>query len=533
MNNFSDKNCICQLISLLIKYNIRHIVVCPGSRNAPIVHSLAETDKIICHPITDERSAGFVAIGIADATNEAVAICCTSGSAILDIAPAIAEAHYRNIPLLIISADRPKEWIGQMDGQTIIQNNCLSTIAKCYDISDTDSDWYRNRIINEALASLYFEGKQPIHLNIQIAEPLFNFSNKKLPQERIIEWECQNDNTLSDDALNEWNLAKRKMIVIGQLTNIEANKIQNIIARLSTCNDIVIVAEHLSNIQNTNIINHFDDILENADNEKQNILAPDLVVYIGGHIVSKRIKQFLRTHNHICWHVTDNNHVVDLFKSTTRMIKCDIYSVLNQFPLSNDDTYKYSEIWHNEAKNLRQIPTDIYSPINVVKTIINNLPSNNVLALANSSSVRYAQHFDLPQNTIVVCNRGVNGIDGSLSAAVGFAMSTTKLVVAIIGDLSFFYDQNALWNNNLPKNLRIILLNDNCGAIFSTLNGLEQSAHRDKFIAASHNINAAGTAQTFNCEYYSISSNEEMNKYLKYLFTDKERTILAEFKFGA
>ena len=532
MKQLTNKKNILQLVALMNGYGIRDVVVCPGSRNAPIVHTLAETGLFRCHAITDERSAGFVAIGIADATNNSVAVCCTSGSAVLNIAPAVAEAYYRNVPLLVVSADRPKEIIGQMDGQTMVQTECFGYLAKTYNISETDTDIYRNRLINEALASLNLDHGKPIHINVQIDEPLFNFDCPDLPKERIIEWELIKHNELSTSALKEWQNARKKMFVIGQMPDNEAREISAEIERLTTYSDVVVVAEHLANLHNANIIKHFDDILANADKAATDKLAPNLVVYIGGHIVSKRLKQFLRSHPHKCWHITDSESVIDLFHSTVRMVKAKPDLFLSK--LKNKSTQSdFAHIWHKYADTLPKTNCTDYIQQSIVGQIINRMPDNSVLALANSSSVRYAQHFDLPKDTITICNRGINGIEGSLSAAVGFAMATNKLTIVITGDLSFFYDSNALWNNALPNNLRIVLINDGCGSIFSSLNGLEQSAHRDKLIAGAHTTSAENLCKAFGCKYLQATNKEEADKVLEHFYEPSERPIIIEFAFDA
>ena len=215
-----------------------------------------------------------------------------------------------------------------------------------------------------------------------------------------------------------------------------------------------------------------------------------------------------------------------------RMLKgcaSDLFAALPQ--LHSDSGF--ADVWHRQASALPSVATDIYSPQSVVGQLVSQLPSGCALSLANSSTVRYAQHFCVPSDAVIICNRGVNGIEGSLSAAVGYAVATTRLVVAIVGDLSFFYDSNALYNNALPSNLRIVLLNDGGGSIFSSLSGLEQSAYRDTLVAASHRFTARGLADSFRCWYLQVSEYAQVADAVQLLFAKGDRAVVAEFLFGA
>lgn len=500
---YSNKTPILQLIALLKSYHIDNVVVCPGSRNAPIVHSLVETSTIKCYQVTDERSAAFIAIGMADALGSPVAVCCTSGSALLDMAPAVAEAYYRGVPLLILSADRPKEWIDQMDGQTINQTAVFGPLAKSFTISETDSQWYSNRIINEAFANLQMPTSRPVHLNIQIDEPLFSFNQQSLPIERFVNSESVMSISLSDKALEEWRNAKRPMIIVGQLSYQTASIIKPYIDCLIDNQCAIVLAEHLSNIQNDNIIRQFDNVIARSDEATLNTIKPDMVIYLGGHIVSKRLKHFLRQRTpNVCWHVAKTESVIDLFQSLSRMIHCSDIEFAKALPNDkNNADLSFIEQWKRLQKEYNISINNSFTANNIVGNFIKSMPKHSVLALANSSSVRYAQNFKLPDDTIVLCNRGVNGIDGSLSTAVGFALQTNRQVYVIIGDLSFFYDQNSLWNNELPNNLHILLLNDFGGAIFNSLPGLDNSKTSAQYIAAKHSHNASGIAQSFKINY--------------------------------
>ena len=319
---------ITQLLSLMKCYGIKHVVVCPGSRNAPLVHAFASRpDCFTVHPITDERSAGFVAIGMADAMQAPVAVCVTSGSAVLNVAPAVSEAYYRRVPLLVISADRPPQWIGQMDGQTLPQNGCFGSLARSYQLpSDgNDAKWWRNRLINEALNAL--KCCRPVHINVPLAEPLFNFPSPDSyidNDERVVKFERDDNVQLSQCAKNEWISARRRMIVVGQ--HYPCDELRKLTQEIKQRGLAVIMAESLSNLSNSSISNNYGTYT-NDD-------APDFVLYLGGHVIMKQLKKYLRTSSvPTIWRIenTDETTFIDTFQHTTRVIYTnDECSVLSQ-----------------------------------------------------------------------------------------------------------------------------------------------------------------------------------------------------------
>lgn len=535
MNNNSSKSVITQFIALMKLYDIRHAVVCPGSRNAPIVHTMTNQKWLTCHPVTDERSAAFVAIGLSDTLsaengrNIPVAVCCTSGSAVLNMAPAVAEARYRNVPLLIVSADRPEAWIGQMDGQTLPQPKCFGNMAPSYSLREGDDDetlWYRNRIINEALSQLTANGGQPIHVNIHLSEPLFSFTEGELPEQRKITW-IQSSYSPCDTYDNAIHNGEKIVVIVGQKT-VVTEEFKSTIETLANKKNIVVIAENLSNITSiNNVICNIDSILSENTIDA---LIPDAVIYIGGHIVSKRLKQYIRkVLPKVCIRFTDAQHLEDTFMCMTHQYPTSAFiPFCNELPYGDKNFFTQ---WHTTAKRNtaeKRVP-ELFTAQRIVDDIVKHMPKDCYISLANSSSVRLAQGIAL-ENTIF-CNRGVNGIDGSLSSAVGQAMATDKIVLLIIGDLSFLYDMNALWNTQLPTNLRILLLNNGGGEIFKTLPGLEKSAYRDKYIMAQHTTTVEGWASDARCHYKRITQEKEITDTTNYLFAPLNRCTIIEAVF--
>ena len=219
---YSDKKNIQELVALLEAHKVRKIVLCPGSRNAPIVQTIVNHSYFSCTSVTDERSAAYIALGLALNGGEPVAVCCTSGTALLNMHPAVAEAYYQQVPLVVISADRPEAWIGQMDGQTIPQPNAFGKLVKSSvnlpEVRSDEDKWYCNRLVNEALLELYHHGRGPVHINVPISEPLFDFNTTELPSARVItRYEGLNMyNREYDDLIEKLNGYSKRMMIAGQ-----------------------------------------------------------------------------------------------------------------------------------------------------------------------------------------------------------------------------------------------------------------------------------------------------------------------------
>ncbi len=545
---YSNKESVNILTSLLVAYGIRHAVVCPGSRNSPIVHNLHECPDIACYPVTDERSAGFYALGMSLELDEAVAVCVTSGTALLNLAPAVAEAWYQHVPLVVVSADRPPQWIDQLDGQTLPQPDALGRfVARSVslpDVADTESHWYCNRLICEALMEAGKKGGQPVHINVPLAEPLFEYSVEALPSEDRIVLRIGTVDAYDVESCglreNFWQ-AERPMIVIGQ--NRES---------LMTDDQLQALMEHcvvLSEPLGSDLgASHFDLVLSALGNDES--LLPDFVLYGGGTLVSKRLKHFLRKATKAdFWEISEDGLLHDTFMHTKGVLEGRLSSVLlsletimkeaadfeELFEKSFgrlSDTSDYVSRWQQQLRRAAETTAAFeppYSQMAAVRMLEQQYAQTDYLAnfhYANSTSVRLACIYS---TGYVYCNRGVNGIEGSLSTAAGFSVVAPRRVICVIGDLSFFYDQNALWNQNLHGNLRILLLNNGRGGIFNMLSGLEQSPARDQYVAAAHHTSAEGICRQNDVVYLKAGNTEEMQAGIHTLLhQESERPVLLE-----
>ena len=493
---YCSKENVNILTALLVAHGVRHAVCCPGSRNAPIVHNLNECPDIQCYPVTDERSAGFYALGMSQALSQPVAVCVTSGTALLNLAPAVAEAYYQQRPLVVISADRPPQWIDQLDGQTLPQPDALGRfVRKAVSLPEPHDDeerWYCNRLVNEALLEQF----GPVHINVPITEPLFDFSVAQLPEQRVISRILPD---ISGNTLRHvgqmFMLAKRPMLIDGQPMNPLLDEAVSLV----------------------------------GDDEEY---VPDYVLYIGGSIVSKRVKHFLRKARET-WLVNATGEVTDTFMNLTQVIQGDGQVVADHVHfLCEDRPHPFVQKWEQLLSSLRQKAVALspaFSQLAAVKLFEDKLSIIHYpfsIHYANSTAIRLANSF---ARHSVWCNRGVNGIDGSLSTAAGFSCVTDEKVFCVIGDLSFFYDQNALWNQNLRGNFRILLLNNGRGGIFSTLPGLDQSPARDKYVAAEHHTSAEGICMQNNVMYLKAVNMEELQTGIDtLLYIDSDRPALLE-----
>ena len=528
-------------------HNVRSAVLCPGSRNAPIVHAITQTD-INCFPVTDERSAGFFALGIAEAEHRPVVVCVTSGTALLNLAPAVAEAYYRHLPLVIVSADRPAEWIGQLDGQTLPQNGALGTFAaksvSLPDAGDGNKVWHCSRLINEAFTAS--QRGCPVHINVPLSEPLFDFSPADIPEVRAIrlfrpEGYARNAALHIAKRIAE---ALRPMIVVGQMADSRATA--DAIERISRL--LVVIKEPLS--PGLGAV-PFDEVVHAIGNGTD--YRPDFILYAGDTIVSKRMRRFLRnTPDAETWAISSDGEIHDTLMNQTAIFDMPpddvlvcladcLYGesgstdVVNPLQGNGDkaearalffDTWSSALAKANSCKAGFEPPYSQMMAVKLFEQMAEELDYDFHTHYANSSAVRLGNIFS---NHYIHVNRGVNGIEGSLSTAAGFSAAVEEMTFCVTGDLSFFYDSNALWNRNLKGNLRILLLNNCGGGIFHTLPGLEATPARDIYVAASHRASAHGICDTHDMGYISARNADELQQRMAtFLFSGTHRPLVFE-----
>ncbi|MCL4127692.1 UNVERIFIED_CONTAM: hypothetical protein GTU68_013286 [Idotea baltica] len=538
------------VIQLCKAKHIKHIIISPGSRNAPLTIGFSNDDYFRCYSIVDERCAAFFAMGIAQKTKNPTAVVCTSGSALLNYYPAVAEAFYSDIPLLVLSADRPKHLIGIGDGQTINQKNVFENHILYSTNLKLDLD-LENKLetllglkksiqdfnaeeINKAI-NISVTQNGPVHINIPFNEPLYetvdvlNINPTVIKPQKV---SLNIEKHLIDQCISTWSFSKRKLVLIGvnQINTINKSYLE----ALAEDDSIIVFTETTSNINNDAFFPSIDKIiapLSTSDFEK---LQPEIVLTFGGLIVSKKIKAFLRTYkpkHH--WHV-DLKKANDTFFSLNLFLKTSPdYFLSKLLSAAKHVKSDYRPYW-NTIKTNRNDKHQTYldgvahSDLKAFHYILKAIPNNTVLQLGNSSTVRYAQLFDLNKTLEVYCNRGTSGIDGSTSTAIGFAVASHKQTTLITGDISFFYDSNALWNNYIPKNFRIILINNSGGGIFRILPGDKNTEAFTTFFETKHELTAEHLCNMYGFKYGHVDNETNLESTLKEFYNNDESPKLLE-----
>ena len=539
----STKKHIQQLAAILLAKGITDIVISPGSRSGPLVHTLATNDKFNCRTVVDERSAGYFALGLAQAKQKPVALVCSSGTSTLNYAPAVAEAFYQNIPLIVLTADRPAYWIDQGENQTIRQNNIYRDFCKkeiTLPMGESEKElWFAGRIINEALNTAVSQNPGPVHIDIPLEEPLHDLLDEDLPPVKIIE-RTETETVLPERGLEKlatiFNNAEKVLILSGQQN--PNPWLEKILADLVEKTGVVVLKEHLANLNHPHFCSSVDILTTSLLSESPEEFKADLLISLGGTFVSKPLKQFLRKNrpeNH--WHLSLSNQHYDTYQSLTRVINIETTSFFAQLSEQVHSKGKdYFNRWKSKEKQVEQVRENYISQLDfcdlkVFGTIQKDIPENSIVHLGNSSPVRYALICDAAKNVEYYGNRGVSGIDGSLSTAVGFASESDKINTVILGDLSFFYDSNALWNKYVNPNLRIIVIHNGGGNLFSMIKGPGDSPAFNEFFFTENKFSAKGIAQTFGLDYFSAANESELEIALQKFYSPEQQkaTILEIF----
>jgi len=533
----SNKKGVQLLVEQCIAHGMKHVVFSPGSRNAPFIIAFDEHLDIQCVVIHDERSAAFYAMGMAQQLNEPVGIICTSGSAILNYYPAVAEAYYQTIPLVVITADRPTEWVDQGDGQTIVQNdvfkNHIRYSCSLLEYIDNEDDvWYLEREISTAFNHCNRNWKGPIHINMAFHEPLYGTADIEPRKGKIIQTITpffQLNSTQEYELKAIWENSPKKMIVCGQLPIDKALLEQ--LKLLADDTSVAVLVENTSNQVYNRFIHCIDRTLNSISEEELEAFLPDLLITIGGAVVSKRIKSYLRKYkakSH--WKVGFDFPYMDTYQSLTHTFECSplaFTTIINSFSTERNVS-SFGSNWKQKdfivqdklAFFYQNIP---YSDLKVVETVLDYLPEMSHLHMANSSVVRYCQLFDPVQSINYWSNRGTSGIDGSTSTACGASSVTPKdWNTLITGDISFFYDSNALWNNHLTPNVRIFMINNGGGGIFKIIPGPGSTSQLNEYFVAEQSFSAEYICKAFNVSYFQANSIEDIESQMEVFYTYEE-----------
>ena len=539
--NFS-KNILAQSITdLCFKKNIKNIVISPGSRNAPLTLGFNLHPYFKTYSLVDERAAAFFALGIAQQVKFPVVLVCTSGSALLNYYPAISEAYYSNIPLVILSADRPERLLNIGDGQTINQKNVFDKNIGYSENLNQNDNYYLNLFglrdnnqdkINKAL-NFSIEKQTPVHINIPFSEPLYEITNSlsvntinKLPG-------LNNQNIKNISSFrNKWQNSIKKIILIGVSSpDILCKKSIDLLASDSS---LLVLTENTSNVYHPSFCNKIDQLIAPLTNKELKEFRPEILITIGGMIISKKIKAIFRDNKpkeH--WHIGIHD-ANDTFFCLTKHFKTIPNNIISKlYENFNDNGTDYHNKWDliiskRKEKHKKYLSELIYCDFKVFDYVLKSIPSNSMLQVSNSSAIRYTQLFDIDSSINVFCNRGTSGIDGSTSTAIGAASVFKGNTVFITGDLSFFYDSNALWNNFIPISFRIILINNKGGGIFKILTKDNNTELFKKFFETKHDLYAKDLCNMYGFEYFSSDDEDKLKNVLNDFYNQSEKPRLLE-----
>ena len=539
--NFS-KNILAQSITdLCFKKNIKNIVISPGSRNAPLTLGFNLNPYFKTYSIVDERAAAFFALGIAQQIKFPVILVCTSGSALLNYYPAISEAYYSNIPLVILSADRPEKLLNIGDGQTINQKNVFNKNIGYSENLNQNDNYFLNLFglrdnnqekINKAL-NFSIEKQSPVHINIPFSEPLYEITNSlsvdsinKIPR-------LNNQNVKKVSSFrNKWQNSIKKIILIGLSSpDLLSEKSIDLLAGDSS---LLVLTENTSNVYHPSFCNKIDQLIAPLTNNELKEFRPEILITIGGMIISKKIKAILRDNKpNEHWHI-GIHEANDTFFCLTKHFKTSPNNIISKlYENFNDNGSDFYNKWDlviskRKEKHKEYLINLIYCDFKVFDYVLNSIPSKSMLQVSNSSAIRYTQLFDLDSSINVFCNRGTSGIDGSTSTAVGAASVFKGNTVFITGDLSFFYDSNALWNNFIPSNFRVILINNKGGGIFKILTKDNNTELFKKFFETKHDLYAKDLCNMYGFEYFISNDEDTLKNVLNDFYNESEKPRLLE-----
>jgi len=548
MENFSvilTYRLLYQTVQVCKAHGVENVILCPGSRSAPLALSFMRFEGIKHYVIPDERSAAYTALGMARQSKKPVALVCTSGTAALNFAPAVAEAFFSEIPLVVFTADRPAEWLGQADNQAIYQEHIYGKHVKAdyvfpTDIQHPDSEWYAIRITNEALNTAMRHPRGPVHVNVPLREPFYldNEPDFTEIEAKIIKFE-QGEKLVPDGIFESLSQYKKVLVVAG--THRPNAKLKQALSEACKGKDIVFFPDITSNLIHTpGSISFAELVIDSISKEEIEEFVPELVISFGGPIVSKTLKNFLKHKNiKAHWHLNGHPASADTFQQLTNILDVNASTFFKGLAAERNTCFNkdYFDSWASlDTKAAQSAKTAIeslpFSEIHAAYEIINSLPSHTVLHLGNSLPVRYASVFPFMNPDIeVYSNRGTSGIDGTVSAAAGQSMVDDRNHILIVGDLGFMYDSNGLWNNYLRDNLKIIVLNNHGGGIFRTLPGARFQKELEEYFAVKQPLNFEHIALQHNCEYIFCNNLDGLKPALDQLLETKGKPAILELEF--
>ena len=540
---------IAALVDEFYQLGVRHAVFSPGSRSTTMAMLFKEHEGFETYMNIDERSASFMALGIAKAHKEPTVLVCTSGSAVAHYLPAVLEAQYSGVPLIVLSADRPHTLLHVGAPQTVDQHKIFGTAVNYFEelAVPQESHYYTypRQVARKSYMKAMDTKKGPVHINVPLFEPLVpelsrnhfeagRSSFKVVKPNYSSVFGCDNRNNLThinngvdiahgNDGTNEINdlleRSERILILAGPQIDIdEANTIRFFGEALQA----PILADPLSNVRGCNtsdvVISTYDALL--AGQVLWHELKPDCVLQFGQIVVSKRVQQMIASWTDVEY--IEVNSTMDSMNptgKTTMHVQASI-DVFTHLYGKNNNSDKYLKLWQRfEQEGKKQLSTAIDEPYcfegRTIRALQEHIPEDGQVFVANSMTIRDFDYFWFSgeSKAVLYGNRGVNGIDGTISTALGLA-ANGRPTYLVTGDLSLFHDLNGLAvakTHNL--NLTIILHNNDGGGIFEYL-PQKGTKHFDYLFSTSQGLDYSGAAKLYGCDYTKISSPDELSSVL-------------------
>ncbi|MCX6199713.1 MAG: 2-succinyl-5-enolpyruvyl-6-hydroxy-3-cyclohexene-1-carboxylic-acid synthase [Bacteroidetes bacterium] len=525
---------------------IRKVVFSPGSRSAPMVIAFSQIPEIECLVIPDERVAGYFALGLAQQLQQTVAVVCTSGTAVLNLSPAVCEAYYQNVPLLLLTADRPFGAVSKGENQAIMQEGIFG-VHVVFDTSiDGDAEEENDlKELHQQVSNAIDETNNgyigPVHVNVHLSEPLYKTTEEAF----FFDWQEEHEISSTEfiplkdlqRIKNGFQNIEKKMLIVG-MREFDAN-FNAQIQKLSERKDVVVVYENISNVKLPEGVWNADAFITAMEEEAEIDLIPDVVVTFGKQIISKKLKQFLNEKPVVHWDVPPGSSIGrnwEMFgEMLDRIEPINETQFLNAIIDTNETESDFKKDWEQLSKCAEELSEKYfakndYNDLKVMETLVNSYPENSNIQYGNSTPIRYSNFFQHKNSLTVNSNRGTSGIDGCLSTAAGSAYGRKGITVCVLGDISFFYDSNALWNNYLSPDLRIIIINNNGGNIFRLLDGPSKVNAFEKFFETRHELTAKHLASMYGLPYYFCALQNELEETLKTFYEPSTHAKILEIK---
>lgn len=539
----SDKLSAAIIAGLLRDHGVRHVFISPGSRNTPLTIALARTPGLECLPVIDERSAAFMALGASVRSGEPVAVCCTSGTALLNYAPAVAEAYYRRVPLIVISADRPEEWIDQDDSQTLWQQNALEPYVKrSCDISarlDFDNgEWWVNRVVNDLLIEAVSGQKGPVHINVRLDNPLDRtVPARPADQRRILRLSPERTLTLHEaKALAENMAAPRRVMVIAGFMPPD-NGLNKALQLFASAPNTAVLSESISNLHGPWLIDNIDSVMRTLTPETRREMAPDLVITIGGALVSRMVKEWIRglpsETEH--WHIGYSDVTVDCFKHLSMRIDLSPASFFRQTArqmLRLGGASDYRDRWRQTAREARLRHSEYcrdlpWCDLKAFESLFAMIPPRWDLHLSNGTPIRYGQLVEHGHIHRTDCNRGVSGIDGCTSTALGASIANPAGVTLLVsGDMSFQYDIGALASPHMGPGFKMAVICNGGGGIFRFIPSTRSLPELERYFAVGTRLPLEDLCRGYGIAYFKAGSETELQREFRRFAAVSDRPAL-------